>query len=257
MKILLVTDIHFGTDSNYPKLLGEDYINVFGSQFEELFTKVRSDAESCDLVVNLGDFIHEENEEKDKETYVRGLEILKTSTPTKHIAGNHDLRYLPRETLRIIIGEKKLYYSFDLAGYHHVVLDGTRTEKRGPHYIPEEQLEWLEQDLAATKFKTIVYVHYPLDNQSFENNYYFKDRPDGGAISNRSFVRPILERSGKVLAVFNGHTHFYHQQEVKGIIYCTIPSFSENNGDHQPKATYGVVTLDGDSVSVEIKKASI
>src|SRR3989344_2281501 len=111
MRILLITDIHFGADSNYPKLLGEDYINVFGSQFEALFEKIRSDAEGCDLVVNLGDFIHEENEEKDKETYVRSLEILKTSTPTKHVAGNHDLRYLPRETLSTLIGEEKLYYS--------------------------------------------------------------------------------------------------------------------------------------------------
>ena len=257
MKILLITDIHFGENTNYPRLKGEDYINVFGAHFESLFSNIKSEAESCDLVVNLGDFIHDESEEKDIETYRKALQHIVTNTPTKHVAGNHDLRHVSREKLTELMGEEKLYYSFDAGGYHHVVLDGTRTERRGPHYIGEEQLTWLENDLSETEMKTIIYCHYPLDNQNMENNYYFMNTPESGAISNRGFVRKILEHSGKVLAVFNGHTHFYSNQIVNGITYCTIPSFSENDGNHQPQGEYGLITLEGDSVSIEIKRSRI
>lgn len=254
MNIFLITDIHYGKDINYPKLAGEDYVNLFGAKISGLSEKLISEMEKSDLVINLGDFICNENQEKDIETYKNALSFISSKILTKHVPGNHDLLNITREKWPELVAESKTYYSFDIGGYHHIVLDGTRTEPRGPHYIGDEQLKWLEVDIAKTTLNSIVYCHYPLDNQSMENNYYFKDKPENGSLSNRYFVRRILERSGKVMAVFSGHTHFYNQQEINGIMYCTVPSFSENNGTNEPKLEYVVATISENQVTAEVKK---
>lgn len=254
MKIFLITDIHYGKDINYPRLVGEDYVNLFGSKISGLSAKLIPEMEKCDLVINLGDFICNENQEKDIETYKNALLFTSSKIPTKYVPGNHDLLNITREKWSELIGENNSYYSFDAGGYHHIVLDGTRTEPRGPHYVGDEQLKWLEDDLAKTSLNSIVYCHYPLDNQNMENNYYFKDKPENGSLSNRYFVRRILERSGKVLVVFGGHTHFYNQQIMKGIMYCTVPSFSENNGANEPKLEYVIATLTDNHITTEVKK---
>jgi alkaline phosphatase len=169
--------------------------------------------------------------------------------------GNHDVRNIPREKWAELVGVDNSYYSFDLGGYHHVVLDGNRTEPRGPLYIREEQMKWLEEDLAKTNLRTLVYCHFPMDNQNMDSNYYFKEHPETASLGNKVYVRTILRKSGKVLAVFSGHTHFFSQQTIDSIIYCTAPSFSENNGDHEPNGQYAIVSIEGDKVEIEIKKS--
>jgi alkaline phosphatase len=255
MKIFLITDIHHEENSNYPNLGGLEYVNVFGEHFKKLILTLKNEMESCDLAINLGDFIHDENQEKDIETYREAMTLLSSQCPTKHVPGNHDLKNLSKETFSSLVGEEKSYYSFDLGGYHHIVLDGNATEPRGPMYISEEQLLWLQEDLETTQLKAIIYCHHPLDNQSMSENYYFKERPERASINNKFFVRNVLRKSEKVLAVFSGHTHFYSKQEIDGITYYTIPSFTENDGNNSPKAEYGVATLEGDRVALEIKKA--
>jgi alkaline phosphatase len=252
MKIFLITDIHHGANTNYKHLKGEEYINLFGEEFKEASLKLLSEMNQCDLVVNLGDLIHDEEREKDFFVYSEGVSFFDTTARIEHVVGNHDLRNLTMSDLSRVLKRDKEYFSFDCNGYHHVVLGGTRKEPRGPHYIEEEQLKWLEDDLKATEQKTLVYCHFPLDNQDLSENYYFKGRPDGGSIANRGFVRPILEKSGKVLAVFNGHTHFFHQEGIKNIIYTTVPSFSENNGEGRPNHKFAVVEVEGDTITSNI-----
>ena len=257
MKIFLITDIHHGEHSNYPNLKGEDYVNVYGGLFREMAPSLTAEMDACDLVMNLGDFIHEEGEGRDVEMYKEAQQLLNTKTPVRHVAGNHDLRGISREEWASLVGEEKSYYSFDLGGCHHVVLDGNITEPRGPYYVPEEQLVWLENDLATTGLKVIVYCHHPLDNQDMDTNYYFKERPERASINNKHFVRRVFKKAGNVTAVFSGHTHFYHAQEMDGIWYYTIPSFMENDGEHKPKAEYAIATTEGGNVSVEVIKKDV
>lgn len=255
MKIFLITDIHYGENTNYPHHGGADYVNQFGEQFKDFFPRLHEEMEQCNLVMNLGDFIHDENTEKDIETYKSALSFFAIKTPVKHVLGNHDVRNISREKWSELVGEKQSYYSFDLGGYHHVVLDGNRTERRGPLYISEEQLNWLEEDLGKTSLTTVIYCHFPMDNQSMENNYYFHDKPESASLGNKYFVRRILEKSGKVVAVFSGHTHFYSEQKLNNITYCTVPSFSENDGNQEPNGKYAVTTLEDGQVHIEIKKS--
>lgn len=255
MKIFLITDIHYGVNTNYPNVGGVNYINSFGEQLKNFSPRLLLEMEQCDLVINLGDLIHDENSEKDIEIYKSALALLKTKVPMKHVSGNHDVFNLSRETWAELVGEKMSYYSFDVGGYHHVVLDGNRTFRKGPLYIGEEQLKWLECDLSNTSLNTIVYCHFPMDNQSMDNNYYFKEGPERASLGNKFFVRKILEKSGKVIAVFSGHTHFYNEQVINNINYWTVPSFSENDGNNEPKREYAVATLGGSQITIEIKKS--
>lgn len=255
MKIFLITDIHYGGMVNYPHAGGEDYVNSFGEQFKNFFPYLHSEMKQCDLVVNLGDFIKDVSPEKDIETYKEALSFFLSEIPTKHVLGNHDVKNISRKKWAEIVGEEKSYYSFDLGGYHHVILDGNRTDLRSPFYIVNEQLVWLEEDLAKTSLRVIVYCHFPADNQNMDNNYYFKNNPDGASLSNKYQVRRILEKAGNVVVVFSGHTHFYNEQKVNNIIYYTVPSFSENNGSHEPNGKFAIATLVDNQVEIEIKKS--
>lgn len=255
MKILLITDVHHGDNTNYKHLKGEEYINLFGEEFREASKKLITEMDQCDLVINLGDLIHDEDgqKEKDLQTYKEAVSFFATSAKVEHILGNHDVRNLTLEDLSSVIGRNTEYCSFDIGGYHHVIIGGNRKEPRNPYLLSEEELQWLEKDLKSTELPAIIYSHFPLGNQDQSGNYYFANRPEAGSMGNKGFIRQVLERSGKVKAAFNGHTHFFHKEIIKDIIYCTIPSFSENDGTGRPNHQYALINTEGESIDIEIK----
>lgn len=254
MKILIITDIHYGEDTNYPQLINKDYISSFGSQFERYLPKIKALAKEHDLTINLGDLIRETNTESDLIQYKKAVELFGKEKPVKHVIGNHELRTLSRNQLAEVIGENKTYYSFDLNNYHHIILDSFRNSKEEPCKIDEEQLVWLQKDLKNTNLLTLVYCHYALDNQSLDSNYYFKGKPQKVFIENKEEVRKIFEDSEKVLAVFGGHLHFSHQESINEIKYITAPAFTENDGNHKPKAECLSIYLDDKEVTTTIIK---
>ena len=256
MKILLITDIHYGANTNYPHFKGEDYINVYGEEFENLIQRLHSKMKKCDLVINLGDFIHDENAEKDIDAYKKAMKLITNGTPVKHVLGNHDIRNITRENWCQLVGEQKSYYSFNMGEYHHVVLDGNRNrlDPNSILLIDDEQLKWLANDIANTNLLVIVYDHFPLYNQNLEDNIYFKDIPERAIVSNWREIQEVFEKSKKVLAVFSGHTHFFGEEIINGIHYLTVPSFTENDGTHKPQAKYAIASLSREKVNIEIKK---
>jgi len=251
MKILFISDIHYGKDTNYS---GEDYINSFGSQFENFSEKIRSLILEHDLTINLGDLIYNINQENDLILFKKAISLLGKNKPIKHVLGNHDFRNLNKAQLIKIIGEIKTYYSFDFGNYHHIVLDSFQNSKIWAGGIDNKQILWLKEDLDKTNLSALIYSHYPLDNQSLDDNYYFKNKPQRAFCENKEEVRSILESSNKVLAVFSGHLHFYNQETINGILYTTVPSFSENDGQGKPKAECLSVDLENNKISILIKK---
>ncbi len=256
MKILIITDIHYGEDTNYPHHGGSEYVNCFGSEFESYVPKLQNMIREHDLVINLGDLIHETNTPEDAVEYKKAIGFLQAGKPLKSVAGNHDRNTFSQQEFAELIGEKKLYYSFDLGGYHHVILEGFREARNQPYYILPDQVAWFTKDLEDAAFPTLIYCHYPLDEQDFSSNYYFKGRENMAIISNQKEVRELLESSHKVLAVFSGHTHIYNKNMVNGIPYITVPSFTENDGNRKPKAECLSVTLEKNEVEFKIFKIS-
>ncbi|MBI5708334.1 MAG: metallophosphoesterase [Armatimonadetes bacterium] len=82
-------------------------------------------------------------------------------------------------------------------------------------WIDPEQIEWLASDLKATRKPTVVFVHQPLD-----------DIWEGGSVPNRVEVRKVLEESGKVVAVLQGHNHQDASETRNGILYWRVNSAS-------------------------------
>lgn len=253
MKILFLSDIHSGKDTNYPDVGGAEYVNTYGSQFPKLFSKLSDEMGKVDLVVNLGDAIADESAEKDAQTYKDFIQSFASSpVPVKHVIGNHDARWLTREQLCEIADQPKNYFSFDLGEYHHIILDARFDGY--PFTMGSEQLVWLKEDLAATRLPTIAYLHYPADEQDMSKNYYFKGQNDRVFVKEKIELRNIFEESKKVCLVMSGHTHFFQESTINGIRYVTAPSFTENDGIGNPCGAFMVISLvSANEITVESK----
>ena len=171
-----------------------------------------------DAVVQLGDFSlpHSHNQPF--------LDTWNTfSVPKYHVLGNHDTDhgFSKRQTMAWW-GMESRYYSFDLGGWHFVVLDGN---DKNPgkwsgyvRYVAQDQREWLAADLAATTAPTILFSHQKLES-------------DGG-VANSGEVRGVLEQANrdagwqKVIACFCGHHHTDGMTEIAGIRYIHVNSMA-------------------------------
>ena len=56
------------------------------------------------------------------------------------------------------------------------------------------------------------------------------DVSNSHGVKNNAAVRKIFEASGKVLAVFQGHSHKNDLKEIGGIHYCTLVAMVEGSG---------------------------
>jgi hypothetical protein len=90
-------------------------------------------------------------------------------------------------------------------------------------------------------------MHHPASEMRLEGNRWFEKRPNLCRIVERRALREVIEQSGKVLAVFNGHVHWNHLDIIAGIPYVTLQSLIENLDDDAPgraAAAYAVCDLD-------------
>lgn len=83
-----------------------------------------------------------------------------------HVLGNHDTDggYKRDQTVEWW-GSPGRHYSRDVEGLHLVTIDGNDPDGK-PGYacsIADDQIAWLERDLAATTRPTVVLGHQPID----------------------------------------------------------------------------------------------
>ncbi len=164
--------------------------------------------------------------------------------PIHYVLGNHDVYNLSKSQFLVGTGSPATYHSFDLGAYHLVILD-VQFNKAGRDYehvswmvqgtIPIAELEWLRADLAATEKPTLVLVHQPLDVD-------FELLAGGPPISNAAEVRTALAASGRVIAVFQGHTHDCSHTVIDGIHYVTFAAMVDHDVPTPP--SWAAVTLD-------------
>ncbi|HEY48830.1 MAG TPA: hypothetical protein G4O13_02135 [Dehalococcoidia bacterium] len=133
------------------------------------------------------------------------------------------------------------YYSFDWGGYHCIVLDANQFEDGRRFYgVEDQQLEWLEQDLAQRQGKPIL-VFYHEQTPLWEENRYE--------------VWDMLTAHGEMTA-FLGHLHHdilmmdsYNQgvpEQVTGALCGQW--FCGPNIDGVPRG-YRIISVDADGVS--------
>lgn len=203
IRLGLISDVHQDVMHD-----GEERLQAFVSAMED--SKVQG-------IVNLGDFCvpHDRNR--------RFMEIWNAfSGSSWHVIGNHDTDggYRREQTVEYY-GMPARYYSQDHQGLHLVVLDGNDPDgKPGyPCHVNDQQLEWLEKDLANTKLPTLIMIHQPIDAY---------DKHVRGAAKVRSVLANANRDASfpKVIGVFSGHAHLDYVLESDGIPHFQINSAS-------------------------------
>jgi hypothetical protein len=132
------------------------------------------------------------------------------AAPAKMVVGNHDIWSAESEAI-FARRYGRLYYSFDQAGCHFVVLD---CEEMGGNAdrIQGAQLAWLKQDLEASRGAAhlFVFVHEPLWTYDEEASNWNRE------------VHPLLAEH-RADAVFAGHFHAYRECEPRdGVRYFIL-----------------------------------
>lgn len=181
----------------------------------------KASGKDLDFIIQLGDFCRPYDYNKEF------LSIWESYKGDKyHVIGNHEMDGgFSRKDVIEFWNVPEQYYSFDINGFHIIVLDGndknpSLNKAAGyARFIGEKQFEWLKEDLNSTKLPCIVFSH-----QTIENN-------DDG-IENREEIRELFETENKnngfnkVLACFSGHHHTDYVAEINDIYYIQINSIS-------------------------------
>lgn len=253
MKFAVVTDIHFGPAGFHQGI--QRKLTQYATALTTTFVETMNQEVRPALVLQLGDLIEDADVATDEENFTTGLALLnQLSMPLYHVIGNHDQMHFPLASLPTRLGQDALYDSFDAEGVHFIALHSHLLSK-GPirAHIDEEQLAWLQADLAQTALPTVVFTHYSLADQSLAGNYWFAAHPDSCLLQNRHIVRQVLADSGKVKLVLNGHLHWNQLTMHDGIPYITIQSLTENaHADGIPTGAYAVVTMAPDELAVDV-----
>jgi hypothetical protein len=211
----------------------------------------RMHAEKVDFLIELGDFKDENRPPVEEKTLLHLQKIeagfRRFRGRRYHVLGNHDMdsiskqQFLSRvENTGVEAGRS--YYSFGVRGLHCIVLDANyRSDGNAYDHgdfdwtdanIPAAELDWLRQDLAASHGPVVVFVHQLLDGTG---SVYVRNAPA---------VRQILEASGRVLAVFQGHHHPGAYSHIDGIHYHTLKGMIEGHGEDNN--AYAVVDVYSD-----------
>jgi 3',5'-cyclic AMP phosphodiesterase CpdA len=137
--------------------------------------------------------------------------------------GNHDLVAAipedgsppspdPRAEFRRRLGVGRTYYSFDVLGYHIVLLDSIQVTGDVSKYqglVGPEQMEWLREDLVgiAKGMPIIIVLHMPLLTAFYQaTERATAAAPPGRVIVNNVDVLDLLDDYNVVL-VLQGHLH--------------------------------------------------
>jgi alkaline phosphatase len=239
LRVGMVTDIHHAEkDSAGTRFYRESLNKLTEASLE--FEKAKPT-----FIVELGDIIDRADSVDRELRYLTTInkEFSAIHKDRFYVLGNHCVDTLNKDEFLGVVEQKKSYDSFDRDGFHFVYLDscfrsdgqsyGRKNSKSFDANIPTEELEWLAADLKSTPHKTIVFVHQRLDVN------------DGPGVRNSPAVRNILEASGKVVAVFQGHSHQNALAEIAGIHYCTLRAMIEGSGAENNGYTVMDITRDG------------
>lgn len=217
--------------------------------------------QQVDFIIHLGD-LKDEAPDKDEEktlTFLNDIEcvFMKFNGPTYHCIGNHDVDSITKKQFldcitNTGIANDRNYYSFDLNGFHFVVLDANYNSDGTDQYfkaggnwqdmhIPDQQLNWLKADLIDSPLPTIVFCHHPLFD-FFRKGYKYH-------INNYSEVQKILEDQGQVFLVIQGHVHEEKIVYKNGINYITFPAMVDYSGPDQN--AFSLVEIENGEISIK------
>ena len=250
LRVGLITDLHY---ADKPPAGTRHYRETPAKLAEAAarFEKVKPT-----FVVELGDLVDAADSVKTEQQYLKAInrDFSAISKDRHYVLGNHCVDTLTKPEFLDGVEQERSYYSFDRGDFHFVVLDscfrndgvpyGRKNSKWDDANIPAAELEWLRADLQTTTRQTVVFAHQRLD---VSNSHGVRNCPD---------VRKILEDSGKVLAVFQGHSHQNDLKDIRSIHYCTLVAMVEGSGDESNGYSFVQIAPNGEIHLTGFRKQS-
>lgn len=239
LRVGLLTDVHY-CDA---QARGSRYYRESVDKMHEAVSTFNQKA--VEVAIEIGDFIDSPPDTSPElELGFLGTinaRFCQLSVERHYVLGNHCVGALTKDEFLSTVNRRESYYSFDAGGYHMVILDACFRADETPYGrgnfdwtdtdIPEFQREWLAADLEETSLSVVVFTHQRVDGPP-DDMYTVKSAPE---------VRRIFERSGKVVAVFQGHSHANDYREINGIHYCVLEAMVEGSG--RQNSGYSVLHL--------------
>ncbi|MFW6270601.1 MAG: metallophosphoesterase [Bacillota bacterium] len=249
INIGLVTDIHYADKTTS--------INRYYKQslfkLEEA-VKVFNDS-NIDFMILLGDTIDTVDKETDLVHLVEvSQKLYKFSRGKYGIPGNHCLDSLTKnEFLHNFKGieNNKSHFTLDKEKYEFIFLDANFRQdgieysegnfKWQDSYLPPTRCQWLEQKLKQSAAENIIiFIHQLLDDS---------DSAEG--VKNGDKVRKILEKSNKVVAVFQGHRHDGGYSKINDIHYVTMPALVEGDYKNDRNNAFAKIKINDGKIKIE------
>lgn len=243
----LVSDLHYADRNRAGSRL-------YGQTLDKLREAINIfNGAKLDFIIELGDLKDQDANPKWKNTiaYLEEVErVLQTfNGPVYHVLGNHDMDSISKgdflcHTYNHGETDGCAYYSFECRGIKFIVLDANYNLDGSPYdkgnfewtkaLLPEEQLKWLKKELDEAILPVVIFIHQLLDS--------FSDIGKELCVHNANDVRNLLDNSGKVMAVFQGHHHFGHYSCMNNIHYWTIKGMIE--GEWPANNSFAIVEIE-------------
>ena len=245
----LVTDIHFA------------HRNVHGTRYyEQSITKLSEaidvfNRRKLDFMIELGD-LKDMGDIPERGQTLSFLDEIEAKFqtfdgPVYHVLGNHDMDSISKSeflahTSNYGSAKGKPYYSFVRNQIKFIVLDGNCNEDGSDYdsgdfdwtkaFVPAGQKEWLWQELKKDDLPVVIFIHELLDT--------FSGIDKELCIGNAEEIVSMLEQSGKVVAVIQGHHHAGNYSFRHGIHYFTMKGMIE--GSLPENNSFAVIEIDKD-----------
>lgn len=221
MKIGLFSDPHYSSQ----ELTGGNRRNNLSLGKMRLALE-RFAAAGCDRVICLGDLTDTEDTKAQEEANMRQIAALfaEFSMPVTVIMGNHDAYvFTPAEFYTLLGGCEPTPIHGE--GVHLLFVDanytaaGVRYTPHGFHWydvgLPDP--DGLRAQLDALEGDVYLFMHQNIDPAIPAADH---------RLANADAVCDIIEQSGKVKAVYQGHYHWGNQSSRNGVDYVTLPAMA-------------------------------
>lgn len=221
MKIGIFTDPHY---SSHEVTCGNRYNNRSLQKIREAYKAFES--AGCELVICLGDLTDKEDTHRREIQNVEELAAFFATVqiPFICVMGNHDaFSFEKEEFYRIlggyqpenkVIGNKKLVF-LDACYFRSGKRYGPGDSDWTDTFLPDAQAL---RELLKEPYETYIFMHQNIDPQIRHDHRLY----------NADELLTIIEESGHVKTVFQGHYHWGHEMSQNGVRYVTYPAMCEN-----------------------------
>ncbi len=260
LTLAFVSDIHVG-----PAAMFDGKLRKLTHRSLELLRTFVDEMNTLgpDVVVNLGDDIEDESEELDRARLRDVMDALGGFRgELLHVAGNHDTKYVDDAALLALwrttkfdqLSAPPLRYALERKGFHLVVLH-THEIKDDKVFLANDDLVWLDAELARSALPKVVMMHHAAADQVLRGNRWFERAPHLCLVRERRRLREIL-KGHDVRLVVNGHLHWNHLAVIDGVPFVTVQSLVENLDDDlpgRPARGHLIATLTASRTIVDVR----